>query len=379
MKNKKILFVIPSFFQGGGNRSLCSLLPFLKDNRFEFSIYCLNPIGSFKDSYKEYNVIKTSFFMSLFSRVFFRKLLKLFRILLHVHVEKIVYYLECNFNKNLNSFDTVIAFQEDSPTHFACFLKGRKIAWMHSDMQLHYDNLDIPFQWDVNSYKCYDKIVCVSKSIVETFLRFIPDVNDRITYLYNVIDVNNVRYLSMEQTQSPFIEEGSFSIVSVGRICDVKRFDKIPFIVKKIKDLRPNLKLRWYIIGPLNSLSEQIQIDIDKLGLSDSIILLGEKKNPYPYIKKSNLLACISYSESWSYVLNEALTLHVPVLSTDFSAAYEVIPEGLGIICRYEDLCNQIIDIVQNKNNIYTDMRARCLSFEYSNHDIIKKFYELMQ
>ena len=54
----KLLFVIPTYTQGGTNRSLQFLLSTLKNSNFEIYILCLKDEGIYQTLFANYNIIK---------------------------------------------------------------------------------------------------------------------------------------------------------------------------------------------------------------------------------------------------------------------------------------------------------------------------------
>jgi len=98
---------------------------------------------------------------------------------------------------------------------------------------------------------------------------------------------------------------------------------------------------------------------------------LGEKDNPYPYIKQSKLLVCTSVSEACPLVINEARILHVPVVTTDFGSAPEFINSGFdGMIASLDNLKNAIEEMIKNRA-FYQQIQSNISSFRYSNERII--------
>jgi len=68
-----------------------------------------------------------------------------------------------------------------------------------------------------------------------------------------------------------------------------------------------------------------------KLNIRDKLVILNNIKNPYPYIKKSELLLLSSRYEGMGNILVEALTLKIPVISTNCNAGpSEILLNGKG-------------------------------------------------
>ncbi|MDN3632416.1 glycosyltransferase [Vibrio lentus] len=105
-------------------------------------------------------------------------------------------------------------------------------------------------------------------------------------------------------------------IIHVGRFNREKRHDRLIEIFSKIKDT----KVKLLLIGD-GKLKSAIEADVERRGLKDRVVFYGFKCNPYQYIRKSKGLLLTSDFEGLSMVLLEAISLGVPVLSTDCSQA----------------------------------------------------------
>ncbi len=115
---------------------------------------------------------------------------------------------------------------------------------------------------------------------------------------------------------------------------------------KIIKKKLNNIKLILIGYGPelskVKSLAKELEINKD-------IIIINKTYNPYPYMKKSNLLILTSVYEGFPNVLVESLTIGTPVISTNANAgASEIVLNGRGgeliNIGDYKNLAKKIIN-----------------------------------
>ena len=115
-----------------------------------------------------------------------------------------------------------------------------------------------------------------------------------------------------------------------------------------------NLKFKWYIIGSGSEKESSYLIkQIQQHGVEENVILLGAKNNPYPYIRHSQLLAVTSLTETFCYAIAEAKTLGVPVITTNFGTAYEVLESENGVICDIADFSETISKIIEDTDWYY--------------------------
>ena len=87
-----------------------------------------------------------------------------------------------------------------------------------------------------------------------------------------------------------------------------------------------------YIIGGGDGLVD-FQNWVDAIGLSDIVTMVGNKTNPFPYLKQASLFLCPSRYESFGLVLMEAMLLRIPVITTATNGALYVTQNGKFAEC----------------------------------------------
>lgn len=108
------------------------------------------------------------------------------------------------------------------------------------------------------------------------------------------------------------------------------------------------------------------------------MILLGAKDNPYPYLRRSDLVVCTSISETFSYVIGEAKVLGVPVVSTNFGTAKEVLDDRHGVIAELEEMADAIAGLI-NDASVYDRLKRNLKDYRYDNDKILAKVYSLFE
>lgn len=349
---KKILFVLPYFELGGIFTSFRNLMPLLDKEKYEVDVFAITKTGEgLKIMPDGINVIG-----GIPNSVQTNKMANLrIKIIKHLKkVKKLMIILGYNPNEKIfqrmarplsNKYDVVIAFQEGQATMMAKYIEApMKIAWIHSIYSRYRSVLKNKAPIEV--YENYNKIVCVSKTAAEDFIKSEPRWKSKVNVVYNAIDRDRVKEMSLEK-----VTLGSdINIVSIGRIVSLKRFSHIPRIAS---DLMENgFKFDWWIIGGSADEEEfqKIKENIRKYKVETCVHLTGALSNPYPYIKKSNLLVCLSTSETFNYTIAEAKVFGVPVVTTDFDSAYEFVEDGkTGLISPIENVAQNIIKILSSK------------------------------
>lgn len=376
---KKVLFIIPQLCHGGTNKCLESLLPFIS-NKYQVHIISLEKEGIYKKIFFDNLIFLSNFFYFLSNNIILRVINKILP-----QIGKIIlYYLYKNevtkIHKTINP-DIVIAYQEGRATLFASFFPTYKLAWIHCDYRLY--NQTVTKQNEYNIYNMYNNIVCVSESTLKSFNTFYPELKYKSNYIYNIIDDIKIQSKADELIlDSRFkTDKDTFVILSIGRYCQVKQFEKIPLIVNDILKKEINKNICWYIIGDgdknLMSFTKEL---INKYNLESNVVLLGAKTNPYPYIKASNLIVSLSKSEAYPNVINEGKVLHIPVLSTNYPSAVELIQnEYNGFIKELKDFPDTIVDLINNRDYIYSNIKNNINKFKYDNDNILTKINKLLK
>ena len=91
--------------------------------------------------------------------------------------------------------------------------------------------------------------------------------------------------------------------------------------------LKDGFKIKWYVIGDGVDF-DAFKAFLEERNLSEHMILLGRRENPYPYFLKADVVAVFSYYEGLCGVVNEAKILERPLLATEFSGVREQIKHG---------------------------------------------------
>lgn len=243
------------------------------------------------------------------------------------------------FRKQTEKFDAAVSYFTDVP--YGVFNKGtslyvsdfvdadEKIAWVHTDPVL----AGFDKEYCRRIYEPFDKIICVSDAVRKKFNELLPQYSHKTETRHNVFDEEKIKRLAIEC--EPF-KKSRFDIVTVARVDNAsKRIDGILNMCRRLKE-NDISGFCWRIIGDGPDLNRNIEL-ANELGVDDVVIFEGEKLNPYPYIYKSDLFALYSAYEGFPLVIGEALILKTPVLTTNYAAAQEQIPQGCGKIANSDE------------------------------------------
>lgn len=352
---KKILFIIPSFGTGGTSSALLAMLQTL-ENTFDCNIFSMCKDGEMKEVFKKHKTY-THWLLNLFqcdfskcslsqkAIVFILKCIKRLILAVNIDITGYVFKRVAREIEKKDNFDTIIAYQEGDATAFVSYFKNKnKIAWIHCDYSF-YTKAD-----ESKVYEKFKKIVCVSKYTANVFKGIYPRFAEKTTFIYNLCDYDKIVALSNKAVNDSRFSNNDFTIVSIGRINKIKRFEHIPQIAYQLKN--NGISFKWYLIGSGDDieLNNKIHKEIESYKVNEQVVLLGHKSNVYPFLKNSNLLVALSRSEACPMIFIEAKALNIPIVTTDFKTAFEFVDDGKnGLIAPIESIADKIGYLAKNK------------------------------
>ena len=168
-----------------------------------------------------------------------------------------------------------------------------------------------------------ENIITVSNGLKKDFLKhgFKPK---SINTIYNPFDFEYIKHQAEKDDDS--IPNTEY-IVHVARFDEAKRHD---ILLKSFS--KSQLSCKLILIGDgSKEKTQNIMTLISKLNLEKKVIMVGNKKNPFPLIKNAKLLILSSDFEGLPMVLIEALILNTPIVSTNCkSGPSEIMKDNLA-------------------------------------------------
>lgn len=149
---------------------------------------------------------------------------------------------------------------------------------------------------------------------------FNKKVRDRSVVIPNAVFVKAEDY--------PEVKERRKAIVTVGRLRPQKNQKLLIDAFALIADKIPEYTLEIYGDGELR---DELQIQIDSLGLTNRAFLKGTSKEIHKLIYDASLFVLSSNYEGLPNVLLEAMVLGIPCISTDYrpGGVREIIKDGV--------------------------------------------------
>jgi glycosyltransferase involved in cell wall biosynthesis len=189
-------------------------------------------------------------------------------------------------------------------------------------------------------------VVAVSWSVKKSLLRHgIRDKN--ILVLHNAIDAKRFNTeFSPKYTRKDFgIPENSFIIISVGRLHKVKRIDETIRAVASISNC-------FLLIVGDGVEQNKLEAEAQKLLIREQVKFLGNRSDVEQLLRLADCLVLASSDrEGFGLVILEAMACGVPIITSNFDAAREIITEGSnGLIFSSENELREMIKSVKNDN-----------------------------
>lgn len=202
------------------------------------------------------------------------------------------------------------------------------------------------------------KIIAVSDELKGKLSKNYPDT--KIQVIENSVQFELIR---QNATQSKPIDKSSkdFIVGFIGRFVPVKRTDFFYDIAKNTLVANPELNIHFYMIGD-GPLIESMQQQVESEGFYDRVHLPGFKSNTATYLKQFDLLLFTSDHEGLPMTLLEAMSLNIPVMSTNLATVKKVLCDGdCGYIMESrnpDEFSSKILEILNNPQESL-DMAAK--------------------
>lgn len=322
---KKILFVMDNMGGGGAERVLSFVLQEMIKTDFDAHLYLIIKEGIYLDKIPKQ--IKVSYLFlgdEQLKNPLVKLLYKIYRGLLFRILFALPFLLTIYCKIKSGEYHVAISFCEGYNTILLSRIKNRfkkVIQWLQVDIRNHQ-----PTKFASHFHQSMvslDVFVAVSNETMNGFEELYGDiVSSKDKYVvYNPADVSSI----LELSQVPFEGFKKITLISIGRLQNQKRFDRLieahAILISKGYDLQT------VILGKGNLLKELQSLTI-QLNVADSFIFAGFQSNVYPWLKAADIFVMSSDYEGLPGVVCEAMTLNKPIVSTRITGTVELLENG---------------------------------------------------
>ena len=353
---KKILFVIDSLGCGGAEKSLVSLLPLLNKHKYEIHLWILARGGVLESlvpsdvviendpKYDKYEMIShkiSKIFFSVYYR--FQK-----RFGKNAYPSEVIWKCCGRTTKGLDEeYDVAIAYGQGLSTYTTIdTIKAKKyIGWVNADMFA--TGYDIPF--NLHFYDMMTYIVPVSEKLEKIMQINLPQYNNKYKCVYDILNPVLIQNMAKESVVDFSNGDKCLKLLTVARFVPPKGHE---LVIQAALELRQKaVKFVWILVGDGICLPE-IKKKVNDAGLQSSIVFVGMKSNPYPYMKWCDIYVQTSIHEGFGITISEAKILNKPIVSTDFDTVYDQLENevnGLIVSKDGREIAEGIQRIINNK------------------------------
>lgn len=335
---RNILFVINNLNCGGAEKALISLLQTINYKQFNVDLYLFKKEGLFYSNVpKEVKILQEPKDFKYFDMPIKKALIDTIRkgkikttisriqagIIFKVEKnparceQKVWRYLSNSISPLEKTYDVAIGYLEKNPIYF-CVDKVKaikKIGFIHTD----YDKMEMDPKIDRRYFKKLDHIVTVSEECARVLKKNFARYSSKVQVMHNIISEKTINKMAEERI---VLSSNPNTFVSVGRLNHLKGFDIAIEACKLL--VEDGYSFKWYVIGEGEERTNLERL-IKEFGVENHFILLGLKKNPYPYIRAADIYIQPSRFEGKSIALDEAKILKKPIITTNFSTVKDQI------------------------------------------------------
>lgn len=249
----------------------------------------------------------------------------------------------------------------------------KKIAWIHTD----YSTIELDVKSELAMWSKFDNIVSISDDVTRAFLSTFPSLENKIVKIENILSKDFIEKQADLFNVENEMTGDSVKLLSIGRFCEAKNFDNVPEIASIIKS--KGVDFKWYIIG-YGADENLIKSKIAQYNMEDTVIILGKKENPYPYIKACDIYVQPSRYEGKCVAVREAQILNKPVIITNYASSKSQLQDGFdGVIVPMDNqgCADGIVKVIDDKD-LQNQLIENTKKTDYTNSKEIEKLYKLI-
>ena len=274
-------------------------------------------------------------------------------------------------------YDVAISYIQGEPNYFLVdkVSAKKKYVYIHHE----YEKLEADARFDEEYFMKTDGVITVSEKCVQSIERALPPLKGKVYSIENIVSYRTILSMAEKGSADEFVGSEGIRILSIGRLSEVKRFDRAIEAAHILKE--KGLKFKWVLVGE-GSLKNELKKQIIEAGLENYFVLAGVKNNPYPYILNTDIFVQTSDTEGKSIVIDEAKILDKPVIVTNYMTVREAIEneyDGLIVDFTPDAVAQAILRIVNDpklREQIISNLRQEKKGNE---EEVIEKYRKLWE
>jgi glycosyltransferase involved in cell wall biosynthesis len=359
---KKVVHIINSLASGGAEKLLLDTIPIYKSKGIKVDLLVLNGSASpFMQALQKTDCcsIYSLGLQSVYNPIQIFKLIPFLKKydIAHVHLFPSQYWV-------------VLA-------KLLSFSKIKLILTEHNSTNPRLEN---PFIAEIDRlfYRFYDKVVCVSNEIFNTFKNYTGLRESKFVVIENGIDLKKIH------AAKPYFKNEISNLFSVQDfvLIQVARFDKQKdqeTIIHSLKYLPENVKLVLVGEGVFRTKYQEL---VQALELQKRVVFLGQRMDVPQLLKTADVVVLSSKYEGLSLSSIEGMASGKPFVASDVPGLQEIV-EGAGVLFKLgdaKDLANKIERLL-TVEGYYQEIVNSCLkrAEQYDIQIMVDKHLHLYQ
>ncbi len=236
-----------------------------------------------------------------------------------------------------------------------------------------------PSGWNKNFFKnlVFKFLFKVPKKIIVNSKEFKKEIDKKFNInskvIYNPLNIKEIKKLGNKKFKLSFFKNSKIKAINIARFTDQK--DHMTLLEAVLVLIKKKIDIKLLIIGyGANKIKMKNFISQNKI--SGNVKIINFKKNPYKYLKKSNLFILTSLYEGLPNVLLEAMALKKFIISSNCpTGPGEILKNGkLGMLFKIrdkKDLSNKILNFnnkIKTNNKITYHAYSSLSRFDYKSN-----------
>lgn len=389
---KHILFIINNLEIGGVQKSFLSLINTIDTSKYNIDVFISQNHKEYEkelpDNINILHSIKTEMAVDYFPRAIKRMIRAGYY---SMAIKRCIQFLVSRIDRGYGGYllsrlyepikkfyDVIIDEGGQAQLYFMVdqLRADKKISIFHSD----YSQWNLYHRMDERYYYKIDYILTISEKCRQSLINYFPNFDSkRIAVMENISSPSFIRL----QAEVPIkgMDAETIRLLTVGRLSYEKGIDTALLTARKLTDR--GIKFHWYFLGDAPGNAKESYLAMaKKIGVDNHVSFLGSHRNPYPYIKKADIIVHPSRYEGKSIALDEIKILAKPVVVTNFSTVNDQFTNGQNAtITTFDpsDIADGIIELIKNDElrNRYIDTLKADTTLD--NTSQINILYELIE
>lgn len=395
---KRILFVNESLACAGGEKSLLTLLSLLDYDRYEVDLQ-LVAYGNEWDRLVDphVNILPPIPYFSSLSRPLLSDILSVRNIsdlrrigsrleyaatvrrMRNLRIQEVAceYWRihGANIPAAAGEYDVAIGYAQGFPSFYVAEKVNakKKLCWVNAFYEVFPEYRAFVEQ----RMEVMDNIVAVTPTAAEFLCSHFPVLSPKVKIFPDLMNAVMVRSMSEGKCES-IRRAGELTIVTIGRLeWHTKGLDLLLDAARILRDRGLNFK--WHILGRGDAHDRMVRYIQDN-ALTDNVILMGVRPNPYPVLKQADIYVQTSRNEGFGIAIAEARILGIPIVSTEFDTVREQLEHGVNSLLA--DFSGEsIADAICRMNSdseLYRSIRESLRNAKVDNLERLNEFYSLI-